>query len=78
MSPADPAVAGVRDAGEGLPLLPAAGLHPRGLHSPPRPGTVQYSTVQYSTVQYIHVVYTRHPVQVRPEQTSDQSHASDV
>ena len=38
MSPADPAVAGVRDAGEGFPLLPAAGLHPRGLHSPPRTG----------------------------------------
>ena len=38
MSPADPAVAGVRDAGEGFPLLPAAGLHPRGLHSPPSPG----------------------------------------
>ena len=26
---------------------------------------------------YIHVVYTRHPVQVRPEQSRHQSHASD-
>ena len=48
MSPADPAVAGVRDAGEGFPLLPAAGLHPRGLHSPPSPGetTAEISLMQ--------------------------------
>ena len=48
MSAADPAVAGVCDAGEGFPLLPAAGLHPRGLHSPPRTGetTAEISLMQ--------------------------------
>ena len=35
VSAADPEDDGVCDAGQGQPLLPAAGLHPRGVHAPP-------------------------------------------
>ena len=55
MSPADPAVAGVRDAGEGFPLLPAAGLHPRGLHSPPCTGEMRAE--QRSEISLMQVMF---------------------
>ena len=37
MSPPAQEDDGVRDAGQGQPLLPAPGLHPRGVHAAPGP-----------------------------------------